>query len=85
MSKRSLYTVCAVLGALALVGAAESDWLLAALMGAGLGITVALVIHAYPHDIAPPADRRHEETQRRRKEAIAAFKAHKASKASARS
>ncbi|MBV9045500.1 MAG: hypothetical protein JO348_13555 [Alphaproteobacteria bacterium] len=74
MSKRFLYVICAFFGAVAVVGAAESDWLLAALMGAGLGITVALVVHAYPNDIAPPADRRHEATQRR-----------KAAKASARS
>jgi hypothetical protein len=35
-------------------------------MGAGLGLTVAFMIHAYPNDIAPPSDRRHENTQRRR-------------------
>ncbi|MEJ1969956.1 MAG: hypothetical protein WDN03_15170 [Rhizomicrobium sp.] len=58
-----LYIVCAVLGAVGLVCAAESDWLLAAVMGAGLGVTVALIVHAYPHDIAPPADRRHEASQ----------------------
>jgi hypothetical protein len=84
MSKRFLYAACAVLGAVALTAAAESDWLLAALMGAALGLAVALVIHAYPNDIAPPADRRHEATQRRRKEAAATFKASKASRASAR-
>ena len=85
MRLRILYTVCAFLGAVALVAAAESDWLLAAFMGAGLGLTVALVVHSYPNNIAPPADRRHEATQRRRKAALAEYKAHKASKASARS
>jgi hypothetical protein len=66
MRKRVFYTVCAFLGAVALVAAAESDWLLAAVMGAALGLTFALVAHSYPHDIAPPADRRHEATQRRK-------------------
>jgi hypothetical protein len=66
MRKRFLYTICAFFGAVALVAAAESDWLWAALMGACVGITVALVAHSYPRDIAPPADRRHEATQRRR-------------------
>ena len=66
MRKRVFYTVCAFLGAVALVAAAESDWLLAAIMGAALGLTFALVAHSYPHDIAPPADRRHEATQRRK-------------------
>ena len=66
MSNRFLYLVCAFFGAVALIGAAESDWLLAAIMGAGLGLTVAFVVHAYPNDIAPPADRRHEATQRRK-------------------
>ena len=66
MRKRFLYTVCAFFGAVALVAGAESDWLWAAIMGAFLGITVALVAHSYPHDIAPPADRRHEATQRRK-------------------
>lgn len=64
--KRKLYLLCAVLGAVALMAAAESDWLLAAVLGAALGITVALVVHAYPNDIAPPADRRHEASQRRK-------------------
>ena len=66
MRKRFFYAICAFFGAVALVAAAESDWLLAAIMGAGLGLTFALVAHAYPHDIAPPADRRHEATQRRK-------------------
>ena len=66
MRKRVFYTVCAFLGAVALVAAAESDWLLAAIMGAALGLPFALVAHSYPHDIAPPADRRHEATQRRK-------------------
>jgi hypothetical protein len=66
MRKRFLYTSCAFLGAVLLVASVESDWLIAAITGAGLGLIVALVAHAYPHDIAPPADRRHENTQRRK-------------------
>ncbi len=66
MGKRSLYLICAFLGAVALTAAAESDWLIAAIIGAGLGLVAALTVHAYPHDIAPPADRRHENTQRRK-------------------
>ena len=66
MRKRFLYTVSAFLGAIALVAAVESNWLLAAIMGAGLGLAVALMTHVYPRDIAPPADRRHENTQRRK-------------------
>ena len=67
MRKRTMYAICAALGALLLLAVAESDWLLALITGAGLGLTVALVVHAYPNDIAPPADRRHEATQRRLK------------------
>lgn len=67
MRKRTMYAICAVLGAALLLAVAESDWLLAAIIGAGLGLTAALMVHAYPHDVAPPADRRHEATQRRLK------------------
>ena len=66
MRKRFLYTVCAFFGAIAAVAAAESDWLWAAIMGALVGLTFAVTVHAYPHDIAPPSDRRHEATQRRK-------------------
>jgi hypothetical protein len=61
-----MYLLCAVLGAVVLLACAESDWLLAAITGAGLGLTVALMVHAYPNDIAPPSDRRHENSQRRK-------------------
>jgi hypothetical protein len=66
MRKPTLYGISAAFGAVALTAVAESDWPLAALMGAGLGLTLALMIHAYPNDIAPPTDRRHENTQRRK-------------------
>lgn len=65
MRKRTMYAICATLGAILLLAVAESNWLLALITGAGLGLTVAVVVHAYPNDIAPPADRRHEATQRR--------------------
>ena len=66
MGKGFLYVACAFLGAVALVAAVESDWLIAAATGAGLGVMVAFLVHVYPHDVAPPADRRHEATQRRK-------------------
>lgn len=66
MRKRTMYLLCAVLGAVTLVAFAESNWLLAAITGAGIGIAVALTVHAFPNDIAPPADRRHEATQKRK-------------------
>jgi len=66
MRKPTLYGIFAAFGAVALAALAESDWPLAAIIGAGLGLTLALMIHAYPNDIAPPTDRRHENTQRRR-------------------
>lgn len=66
MRKRTMYGLCALMGAVGLLAFAESDWLVAAIMGAGLGLTIALMVHAYPNDIAPPSDRRHENTQRRK-------------------
>ena len=66
MRKRTMYAICAVLGAVVLVALAESNWLLAAITGAGLGLAAALMVHAYPNNIAPPSDRRHEATQRRK-------------------
>jgi hypothetical protein len=39
---------------------------LAALVGMGVGAVFFVFLHAYPNDIAPPADRRHENTLRRR-------------------
>jgi cyanate permease len=66
MRKRTMYGICALLGAIGLIAFAESDWFLAAIMGAGLGLTFALMVHSYPNDIAPPSDRRHENSQRRR-------------------
>jgi len=67
MRKRTIFAICALFGAVLLVAVAESNWLLAAITGMGLGITCCLMVYAYPNDIAPPADRRHEATQRRLK------------------
>ncbi|MEJ0025709.1 MAG: hypothetical protein WDN01_06750 [Rhizomicrobium sp.] len=67
MRKRTKYAISAILGALVFAVVAEmNDWPLALLLGAGVGMTIALVVHTYPDDIAPPADRRHEAAQRRK-------------------
>ena len=66
MRKRTRFGLLVVLGALLVLLFTRENWLLAALVGMGLGATVFLFTHVYPHDIAPPADRRHENTQRRR-------------------
>jgi hypothetical protein len=85
MRKRTVFAICAVLGAMLAVYLTESDWLLAAITGAAMGISTALFVYVYPLDAAPPADRRHEATQRRRTDALATYKANKASKAPLRS
>jgi hypothetical protein len=66
MRKRVLFAILAGLGAMIMVVLADSNWLLAAIVGVGLGGVVFTFVHAYPHDIAPPSDRRHENTLRRR-------------------
>lgn len=66
MRKRVLFAILAGLGAMLMIVLADSNWLLAAIVGVGLGAVVFTFVHAYPHDIAPPSDRRHENTQRRR-------------------
>ena len=66
MRKRTVFAICALLGAGLLVAVVESNWFLAAIIGLGLGLTTALFVYVYPLDIAPPADRRHEATLRRR-------------------
>jgi len=66
MRKRTVFATCAVLGAILLLWVAESDWLLAVVTGVALGLSTALFVYVYPHDAAPPSDRRHEATQRRR-------------------
>lgn len=66
MRKRMKLGICAAFGAMVLLLAAESNPLLAAAVGMGLGAIVFIFTHAYPNDIAPPSDRRHENTVRRR-------------------
>ena len=66
MRKRTIFLICALMGAALLVSVVESNWLLAAIIGVGLGTTTALFVYVYPLDAAPPADRRHEATLRRR-------------------
>jgi hypothetical protein len=66
MRKRTLFGILSGLGVALLVVFAESNWLLAAIVGVGLGAIVFVFVHAYPHDIAPPSDRRHENSVRRR-------------------
>jgi hypothetical protein len=66
MRKRTLFGILSGLGAAILVVLAESNWLLAAIVGVGLGAIVFVFVHAYPHDLAPPSDRRHENAMRRR-------------------
>jgi hypothetical protein len=66
MRKRTKLAIYTAIGAITLLLLAESNWVLAALVGMGLGGIVFVFTHSYPNDIAPPADRRHENTVRRR-------------------
>jgi hypothetical protein len=68
MRKRIVFGISMFLGMVMLVAWAESNWFLAGVLGLMLGATIAIAIFAFPHDAAPPADRRHENTQRRRRE-----------------
>ena len=56
----------ALMGAVLAVAVAESNWIVAAIIGACVVASIWVFTHAYPRDLAPPADRRHENTQRRR-------------------
>jgi hypothetical protein len=68
MRKRVVFGISMFLGMVTLVAWAESNWFLAAILGLMLGATVAVALFAFPTDAAPPADRRHEATQKRRRE-----------------
>ncbi len=68
MRKRVVFGILMFLGMVLLVAVAESNWFLAAILGLMIGAAVAIVIFSFPHDAAPPADRRHEATQKRRRE-----------------
>jgi hypothetical protein len=66
MRTGTIFAACAVLGALLLVFVSESNWLMAAVLGVALGLSLALFFYVYPTDIAAPSDRRHEAAQRKR-------------------
>lgn len=66
MRKRTKFGFYVALGAIVVLVLANSNWLLAAVIGMGLGAVMFVFTHAYPNDIAPPSDRRHENTVRRR-------------------
>jgi len=55
-----------VFGAVAAVALVEENWLMAAIAGAAIVVALWIFVHAYPRDLAPPADRRHENTLRRK-------------------
>jgi hypothetical protein len=64
--KAKIFGFTVLLGAALAVSVAEENWLMAAIVGAALVATGWLFVHSFPRDLAPPADRRHENTQRRR-------------------
>jgi len=66
MRKRTKWALLSSFATLGVLLVTTDNWLLAVLVGIGLGTIVFIFTHAYPNDIAPPADRRHENTQRRR-------------------
>lgn len=66
MRKRLKFGLFVAIGAMLVLLVTSENWLLAAVVGMGLGAITFLFVHAYPNDIAPPADRRHENTVRRR-------------------
>lgn len=64
--KTKAFWVSVILGAVLAVAVAEENWLMAAIIGAILMATLWVFVHAFPRDLAPPADRRHENTLRRK-------------------
>jgi len=64
--KTKAFWVSVILGAVLAVAVADEKWLMAAIIGAILMATLWVFVHAFPRDLAPPADRRHENTQRRK-------------------
>jgi len=66
MRNLKLFGITVLLGVVLTIAFAEDNWILAAIVGATVVATGWLVAHVYPRDLAPPADRRHENTQRRR-------------------
>ena len=66
MRNLKLFAVTVLLGVVLVIAFAEDNWIMAAIVGATVVATAWLVAHVFPRDLAPPADRRHENTQRRR-------------------
>ncbi|HUB84815.1 MAG TPA: hypothetical protein VL971_03930 [Rhizomicrobium sp.] len=64
--KAKAFWISVVVGAVLAIAIVDSNWILAAIMGALLVVTLWIFTHAYPRDAAPPADRRHENTLRRK-------------------
>lgn len=64
--KTKAFWLSVLLGAILAVALAEENWLMAAIIGAVLAATLWVFVHAFPRDLAPPSDRRHENTLRRK-------------------
>lgn len=64
--KAKAFWITVVLGAVLAMAAAEENWPMAAIVGAAVVASLWVFVHAYPRDLAPPADRRHENTLRRK-------------------
>ena len=64
--KAKAFWVTVVLGAVLAVAVADENWLMAPIVGAAVVASLWIFVHAYPRDLAPPADRRHEATLRRK-------------------
>jgi hypothetical protein len=64
--KTKAFWLSVLLGAVLAVALAEENWLMAAIIGAILTATLWVFVHAFPRDLAPPSDRRHENTLRRK-------------------
>jgi hypothetical protein len=64
--KTKAFWVSVVFGAILAVAVADENWPMAAIIGAILVATLWIFVHVFPRDLAPPADRRHENTLRRK-------------------
>lgn len=64
--KAKAFWLSILLGAILAVAVADENWMMAAVVGAAIVASLWVFVHAYPRDAAPPADRRHENTLRRK-------------------
>ena len=64
--KAKAFWLSIILGAILAISVADENWMMAAVVGAAIVASLWVFVHAYPRDIAPPADRRHENTLRRK-------------------